>query len=73
MTTGVNPDTLLEIARIVASLGVTAAVVIVLAWRSPQLAHEFFSFVRGLIGDFRQSPKRDRKPRPKQTSSDPAE
>ena len=73
MTTAANPDTVVEIVRIVGSLGLGACVAIILAWRSPQLVHEFLAFIRGLIADFRKAPKRERKSKGKQTSIDPAE
>jgi hypothetical protein len=71
-TAAADPNTILEFAKIAASLGLSTSVVIlgILAWRSPQLAHEFFAFVRGLIGDFRASPKGGSKTKAKQTSTD---
>jgi hypothetical protein len=76
MSTGsTDPNTILEIAKVVASLGLSASVIVlsILAWRSPLLAHEFFAFVRGLIGDFRSRPKSAPRAKTKQTSIDSAE
>jgi hypothetical protein len=59
MSNSVDPNTILEIVRTVASLGLSTSLMIILAWQSPKLLQVFFNFIRNLIRDFR-TPSRDR-------------
>jgi len=61
MSSSVNLETVLEVTRVVASLSLSTSIVIILAWKSPQLAKEFFAFIRALIKDFRTPPRGGRK------------
>jgi hypothetical protein len=58
MTNGFDPGTVLEILRMIASVGLWATVVIILAWQSPKLLQVILSFVRNVIKDFRTPPRR---------------
>jgi hypothetical protein len=62
--TNSNLDTILEIVKIVAPLGLWACVAIVLAMQSPKLLREFLTFVRGVIKDWRSKPKVEKSPTP---------
>jgi hypothetical protein len=64
MSTGIDPNTALEIVRAIASLGLFTSVAVVLAWQSPKLLEVFLAFVRNLIKDFRTSPKPPKPPKP---------
>lgn len=59
MSNSVDPNTILEIVRTVASLGLSTSLMVILAWQSPKLLQVFLNFIRNLIKDFR-IPPRDR-------------
>jgi hypothetical protein len=71
MTTAVSPETVLEIAKIAAGLGAPVIVFGILAWRSPLLAKEFFSFLRWLLTDYRKPTTKRGKTKDPQTLADP--
>jgi hypothetical protein len=51
-----------DILTVAAPLGISAFILSILAWRSPQLIRELFAGVRGLVNDARKaSTKRPRK------------
>jgi hypothetical protein len=52
-----NLETILEIMRLFASLGVGAGVLLILAWQSPKLLQVVLSFIRLLVKDWRSKPK----------------
>jgi hypothetical protein len=70
MTNVPNPDTILEIARLTASLGigVGAVVLFILAWQSPKLLQVVLSFIRGVIIDWRSKPRVQKPPKTPQIS-----
>ena len=51
---GVTPGDFSDLVKAATSLGATALVLSVLAWKSPQLVRELFAGIRGLINDFRK-------------------
>jgi hypothetical protein len=67
MTNG-NLDTILEIAKLGASLGLGlgAIIVLILTWQSPKLLKVFLDFLRGVIKDWRARPKPPRIPKNQQ-------
>jgi HD-like signal output (HDOD) protein len=66
MSNSADPNTILEIARTVASLGLSTSLMVILAWQSPKLLQVFLNFIRNLIKDFR-TPSKERPARTQQS------
>jgi hypothetical protein len=63
MTNVPNPDAILEVSRLIASLGlgVGAVVLFILAWQSPKLLQVVLSFIRLALKDWRAQPKAEKR------------
>ena len=52
-----NPDTVVEILKLLLSVSLGTGVVLILAWQSPKLLKELLSFIRLLLKDWRARSK----------------
>jgi hypothetical protein len=63
-----TPDTVIEILKLLLSLGVGTGVALVLAWQSPKLLDVFLKFIRNVWKDWLARPRVEKQPKTRQIS-----